>query len=274
MIRIRFFGPRGINSERVLGRTVLVEYYAISAKDQSRIHQFGKKVLPGLFLGYALYAGTNLEGWHNGCRHWGAGNDGRIGNLLEKELNAKDVIFPEDNGKFIFPVADGRITLSGRDQELRTIHFDTGQPNSRTRSKRFLKRIRRGLFHHLKTHFPRPGEATKWFLVHFRKLHIPPSRWTRESNLTRPKRRIIPGSTEIHWRLQNCAYKLGCYARKPRRWLLEYRWIKRFVWFLDRFHSVYFVTWETSRRIYMDRVETDKNGNWHPGQIIYGQNSG
>ena len=39
----------------------LVEYYPISAKDQSRIHQFGKKVLPGLFLGYALYAG-NLEG--------------------------------------------------------------------------------------------------------------------------------------------------------------------------------------------------------------------
>ena len=35
----------------------LVEYYFISAKDQSRIHQFGKKVLPGLFLGYALYAG-------------------------------------------------------------------------------------------------------------------------------------------------------------------------------------------------------------------------
>ena len=35
----------------------LVEYYPISAKDQSRIPQFGKKVLPGLFLGYALYAG-------------------------------------------------------------------------------------------------------------------------------------------------------------------------------------------------------------------------
>ena len=35
----------------------LVVYYPIAAKDQSRIHQFGKKVLPGLFLGYALYAG-------------------------------------------------------------------------------------------------------------------------------------------------------------------------------------------------------------------------
>ena len=34
----------------------LVEYYPITAKDQSRIHQFGKKVLPGLFIGYALYA--------------------------------------------------------------------------------------------------------------------------------------------------------------------------------------------------------------------------
>ena len=35
----------------------LVEYHPATAKDQSRIHQFGKKVLPGLFLGYALYAG-------------------------------------------------------------------------------------------------------------------------------------------------------------------------------------------------------------------------
>ena len=35
----------------------LVVYHPITAKDQSRIHQFGKKVLPGLFLGYALYAG-------------------------------------------------------------------------------------------------------------------------------------------------------------------------------------------------------------------------
>ena len=34
----------------------LVEYHPITAKDQSRIHQFGKKVLPGLFLGYALFS--------------------------------------------------------------------------------------------------------------------------------------------------------------------------------------------------------------------------
>ena len=40
----------------------LVEYYPITAKDQSRIHQFGKKVLLGLFLGYALYAGGIWKG--------------------------------------------------------------------------------------------------------------------------------------------------------------------------------------------------------------------
>ena len=35
----------------------LVEYLPITAKEQSRIHQFGKKVLPGLFFVYTLYAG-------------------------------------------------------------------------------------------------------------------------------------------------------------------------------------------------------------------------
>ena len=34
----------------------MVEYHPISAKDQSRLHHFGAKVLPGIFLGYALYA--------------------------------------------------------------------------------------------------------------------------------------------------------------------------------------------------------------------------
>ena len=34
----------------------MVEYHPISAKDISRVPQFGPKVLPGLFLGYVLYA--------------------------------------------------------------------------------------------------------------------------------------------------------------------------------------------------------------------------
>ena len=71
----------------------LVDYYPISSKDQSRIHQFGKKVLAGLFLGYALYAGGIWKG------------DIMVADIEEletmdaseicsKRLNAKEVIFP------------------------------------------------------------------------------------------------------------------------------------------------------------------------------------
>ena len=97
----------------------LVEYHPITAKDQSRIHQFGKKVLPGLFLGYALHAGGIWKG------------DVLIADLEEletmdaseiysKRLNAKEVIFPKEKGEFIFPIADGRIKPLGGDQDLRT----------------------------------------------------------------------------------------------------------------------------------------------------------
>ena len=34
----------------------VVEYHLFSAKDQSRLPQFGKKVLLGIFLGYVLFA--------------------------------------------------------------------------------------------------------------------------------------------------------------------------------------------------------------------------
>ena len=42
--------------ESRFGKPFMVEYCPISAKDQSRLHQFGKNNLPGICLGYALYA--------------------------------------------------------------------------------------------------------------------------------------------------------------------------------------------------------------------------
>ena len=104
----------------------LVEYHPITAKDQSKIHQLGKKVLPGLFFGYALYAGGNWKG------------DVLIADLEELEtmdaseiyserLNVKEVIFPKQ-GEFIFPIADGRIKHLGGDQELRTSTLVRHQP--------------------------------------------------------------------------------------------------------------------------------------------------
>ena len=98
----------------------LVEYHPITAKVQSRIHQFGKKVLPGLFLGYALYAGGIWKG------------DVLIADLEEVEtMDASEIYskkdsmrrrsyFPKKKENFIFPIADGRIQTLGGDQELRT----------------------------------------------------------------------------------------------------------------------------------------------------------
>ena len=104
-----------------------VEYYPISAKDQSRIHQCGKKVLPGLFLGYALYA----EGiWKGDILVPDTEELERMNasEIYSKRLNAKEVIFPKEKGEFICPIADGRINFSGRDQELRTSTLDTHRP--------------------------------------------------------------------------------------------------------------------------------------------------
>ena len=40
--------------------------------------------------------------------------------IYSTRLNAKEVIFPKENGNFIFPVADGRIKPLGGDQDLTT----------------------------------------------------------------------------------------------------------------------------------------------------------
>ena len=98
----------------------LVEYYPISAKHQSRIHQFGKKVLPGLFLGYALYA----------VRIWKG--DIMVADIVELEamdaseiysqrLNAKGSNLSQRNWKI--HISSRRWTnkkFIGGDQELRT----------------------------------------------------------------------------------------------------------------------------------------------------------
>ena len=85
----RFKGP-------IIPFVAMVEYHIISAKDLSRLHQFGKKVLQGVFLGHALHARGNLERRHHA-----------------KRLNAKEVLTPQNGEHFIFPVADGTVKLSG-----------------------------------------------------------------------------------------------------------------------------------------------------------------
>ena len=115
----------------------VVEYHPISATDQSRVHQFGKKVLPGIFFGCVLYAGGIWKG------------DILVADIDELEnldasekharrLNAKEIIPPKNGEHFICPIADGTVKLSGGDQDLRTSTLIRDHPIRREDHQDFL----------------------------------------------------------------------------------------------------------------------------------------
>ena len=189
--------------------------------------------------------GVNLEGWRTDRRPWRVGNDGRIGNLLEKTQCERGDISQTR-----------RIYFSNRRWTNQNpwrsgpsnIHHGTASTNS-WRNRRVSSTTSRLTC------------GCRWsnerFLVHVGKLHIPPLRWTQSQTLL-AERRIIPYSTEVHWRYQNYSYEFGCQAREAHRWLLEYRWLSRLVWSLDRFHTIYSTRRKSSWRIYVVQVEINE----------------
>ena len=96
----------------------MVEYHPISPRDQSRIHQFGKKVLPGIFLGSELVAG---EIWKGGILITDLEDLEKLeaSEIYHRRTNAKEVLIRQKDDEFIFPVAGGTTKLSGRDYEFR-----------------------------------------------------------------------------------------------------------------------------------------------------------
>ena len=67
----------------------LVEHDAISTKDQSRFPQYGKKVSPGIFLGYAVTAGEFGKeiSWSQTLRIWKTWT--RQKSVLEESMQKK-----------------------------------------------------------------------------------------------------------------------------------------------------------------------------------------
>ena len=87
----------------------------ISAEDLSRLHQFGPKVLPCIFLGYALHEGRVRK------------KDIFVADIEELvQMDASEIYAKRNNAtrmsgeKFIFPIAEGTGKHSGRDQALWT----------------------------------------------------------------------------------------------------------------------------------------------------------
>ena len=96
----------------------MVEYHPISVKDQSRRHQFGAKVLPGIFLGYASYAGGIWKG-DIVIADSEELEEMYASELHARRLDAKEASTPMKGDNFICPVADGTVQVSGGDRRLR-----------------------------------------------------------------------------------------------------------------------------------------------------------
>ena len=120
----------------------LVEYHLKTAKDQSRIHQFGPKVLPGKFFGYVLYAVGILKG------------DVLVADLEElekmdaseihaKRLNAKEVL-THTNGEKYIPDHRWNSQIIRKISGSENTHLFAGsrRPRRRTRtSSRIIRRV-------------------------------------------------------------------------------------------------------------------------------------
>ena len=95
----------------------MVDYHPISPRDQAKMHQFGKKLLPGIFLGYELIAG-------------GIWKDILMADLEElrkldatdfypRRIIAKEMLTRKKDDMFILPIADGTAKLLGKVNEFR-----------------------------------------------------------------------------------------------------------------------------------------------------------
>ena len=119
----------------------IVEHHPISAKNESKLHQFGAKVFPGIFLGYVMYA------W------WIWKGDIMVADIEELEemdaselharrLNAKEVLTRQRSENFMFPVADGTIKIFGRSTASENIHLNPGASGTRRRTRNSSRKVR------------------------------------------------------------------------------------------------------------------------------------
>ena len=161
----------------------MVEYHPIAAKDQSRLHQCGKQVLPGIFLGYAWCAGGI---WKEGilvAEIEELENSTRQRSMLEGSMHKKCSRRKRAN-ILKFPIADGTAELFGRDHGIRKSTFNAGTTCKIGRSQGNSDKSRPV------DETEDDAEARNDVLVNRRELHLSSSRGTSLSALCAEGRNI------------------------------------------------------------------------------------
>ena len=118
----------------------MVEYHSISAKEISRLHQFVPNVLPGIFLGYVLYAGGIWRADIEELEEMDASE------IHARRLRAKEALTPMKGDNFIMPSRRWNSQNFWRRSTSGNIHLNPGQPRQRRRTILSSRRIRRALF--------------------------------------------------------------------------------------------------------------------------------
>ena len=110
------------------------EYHPIAAKDQSRLHQFGPKVLAGKFISNVLHVGGI---WRGDIMVADSEEleEKDASELHARRLNAKEVLTAMRGENFIFPVADGTVKNFRRRSASENIHLNPGATGTRRRTR-------------------------------------------------------------------------------------------------------------------------------------------
>ena len=219
----------------------MVEYHPISAHDQSRLHQFGPKVLPGIFFGYALHAGGIWKG-DILIAHIEELEQMDASELHTRRLNAKQVLTPMRGDNFKFPVADGTFEISGGDQRLRTSTLIRNRPDWGEEQDILQRKIRRTLFSNPTSRWLNTWwcGSWKWFLVHYGgfiyRRHVEPRvklYMSREESLLLPLKYIdVSRTTRTSL---NVLKIIGKFMEKRK---LSGAWTS--------FHNMHFIDWEAT----------------------------
>ena len=145
--------------------------------------------------------GVNLEGWRTGCRPWGVGDDGRIGNLLEKTQCGKRWYFPDKENLFFQSLMDE--SNPWRRSRPENIHLGTAATNSKEKVTLIFLENQKGLFHHVTTHFRMP--VKRWTIFGpCQETSYTAITLNQESNFTRREK------NHSLLRNQNYSYEFGC----------------------------------------------------------------
>ena len=76
-----------------------VKYFPSNPSDKAMLHQFGSKVLDGIFLGYKQNAGGGWEGDTLFVLNWDEVNNAdHVSEIYERDLHAHEVLVQKENG--------------------------------------------------------------------------------------------------------------------------------------------------------------------------------